>query len=112
MKILGYDYKLIEDGDDDIIGAYGRFHAKRQILQIAEGLTRQQRESTVLHEVLEALNFHGNLGLNNKIIMPLESGLYQVLTDIGMDTSLLTKELDTEGKVLSPETKAELDGLS
>ena len=94
MKILGYNYKLIEDGDDDMIGAYGRLHTKQQILQIAEGLSHQQRESTVLHEILEALSYHNNLGLGNKAIMPLEAGLYQVLTDIGMDLSLLTKELE------------------
>ena len=94
MRILGYDYKLIEDGDSDMIGTYGRFHAKTQVLQIATGLTQQQRESTVLHEILEALNYHDNLGLNDKTIMPLEAGLYQVLADMGMNLSLLTKELD------------------
>jgi len=96
MRILGYDYKLVEDGDSDTIGAFGRFHSSRQILQIAEGLTKQCRESTVLHEILEALNCHNNWGLSNKVIMPLEAGLYQVLADLGMDLSLLTKELDGE----------------
>ena len=94
MKISGYDYELVEDGNEDMIGAFGRYHARRQILQIAEDLTQQQRESTVLHEILEALSYHFNLSLTNKVIMPLEAGLYQVLTDIGMDLSLLTKELD------------------
>ena len=94
VKILGYNYRLVEDGDDEMIGAYGRLHIKQQILQIAEGLSRQQRESTVLHEILEALNFHNNLGLSHKAIMPLEAGLYQVLTDAGIDLSPLTKELD------------------
>ena len=96
MRILGYDYKLIEDGDSDTIGALGRFHSSRQILQIAEELAAQCRESTVLHEILEAISYHNNLGLGNKIIMPLETGLYQVLGDLGMDLSLLTKEIDGE----------------
>ena len=96
MRILGYDYKLIEDGDSDTIGALGRYHHDRQFIQIAEGLAMQCRESTVLHEILEAISYHNNLGLGNKIIMPLEAGLYQVLMDLGMDLSLLTKEIDSE----------------
>ncbi len=95
MKIYGYDYELVEDGDVDMIGALGRHHVRRQVLQIAEGMAQQQRESTVLHEILETLNYHNDLSLTNKVIMPLEAGLYQVLTDAGVDLSPLTKELDS-----------------
>lgn len=93
MKIFGYNYTIVEDGDSDLIGAWGRFHGKTQVLQIATGLTAQQRESTILHEVIEAANYHLELDLKHSTRMSLETALYQVLTDNGVDLSpLLPKE--------------------
>ena len=97
MNILGYDYTVVEDGDSDMIGAYGRYHGKNQVLQIASGLTEQQRVSTVLHEILEAINFHLQLKLEHNVIMSLETAVFQALTANGIDLSLLTKEIDGAG---------------
>ena len=96
MKILGYHYTIVEDGDSDHIGAFGRSHAKTLTIQIAEGLTPQQRESTVLHEIIEALNYALGLKLEHQAITSLEAGLYQVLTDHGINLTLLTQEIDCE----------------
>ena len=89
MKILGYTYKVIQEGDDDMIGSFGRHHPKGQVIQIAEGLSPDQTISTVLHEIIEALNYCMELGLEHSAKMSLESGLYQVLTDNGVDLSPL-----------------------
>ncbi len=94
MNILGYMYQLVEDVDSDFIGAFGRKHAKSQIIQIATDLVEQQRVSTVLHEIIEALNYHLELDLAHNSIMALEAGLYQVLTGNGIDLSPLVKELE------------------
>lgn len=94
MKILGYNYRLIEDGDADMIGAFGRFHAAHLVLQIAEGLEQQQRVSSILHEILEALNYHLELGMPHNARMALEASLYQVFVDNNVDLSPLTRELD------------------
>ena len=44
-------------------------------------LSTQTQETTLLHEVLEAINYKNELGLNHKQIMSLEHNLYQVLKD-------------------------------
>jgi len=94
MKILGYHYTIVEDGDTDHIGAFGRNHPRTLTIQIAKGLTPQQRESTVLHEIIEALNYALGLKLEHQAIMSLEAGLYQVLIDHGVCLAPLTREID------------------
>lgn len=95
MKILGYTYQ-IEIVDSDVMDAMGRFQARRQRLQIASDLVGDERLSTVLHEVLEALNYHLALNLRHATIMALEAGLYQVLADNGVDLNPLLGAGDGE----------------
>jgi hypothetical protein len=94
MKILGYDYRLIKEATFEKIGAAGRLHSNLQEIQIASNLVPQQVASTVLHEIIEALNYHLQLDLNHNAIMSLEASLYQVLTDNGIDLEPLTRELE------------------
>jgi len=94
MRIIGYDYTLIEDGDTDLIGGCGRLHSKKQVIQIASDLAPQQRCSTVLHEILEAINYHLQLSLGHNVVMSLEAELFGVLTCNGVDLQPLTRELD------------------
>ena len=92
MKILGYEYEVVGDGNADHMGAFGRMHAKTQTLEIAEDLHDEQIVSSILHEAIEALNYHLSLNLPHETIMSLEASLYQVLSDNGVDLSPL-KEL-------------------
>ena len=96
MKILGYHYTIVEDGDAEYIGTLGRSHLKAQMIQIAEGLASQQKESTILHEIIEALNFAFGLNLAHQDILSLEAGLYAVLTDNGVSLAPLTREINCE----------------
>lgn len=89
MKILGYSYTITEDGDSNTIGALGRFHEKSQEIQIASDLCDEQKLSTIIHEVLEAINYHLGLELSHRAIIGLETALYQFLTDNGIDLSPL-----------------------
>jgi len=93
MNILGYNYTITANLDEDTMGAYGRFHSKKLQLQIASDLCHQQEISSVLHEILEALNYHLGWGLEHKIVTGLEAGLYQVLTENGVDLMPLTKDI-------------------
>lgn len=97
LKILGYKYRVVEAGHSDIIGAFGRNHVSRQLVQIASNLVDQQRESTILHEIIEAISYHLELGLSHAVIMSLEASLYQVLTDNGIDLSPLSKLIELPG---------------
>lgn len=94
MKILGYTYKIIMEEDHD--GALGRSHIARQIIRVSPNQASQQQESTMLHEIMEALAYHLHLELpsdQHRVIMPLEAALYQVLTDAGVDLSPLLNEV-------------------
>ena len=104
MKILGYEYKIVDDGNADHMGAFGRMHAKTQTLQIAEDLHEEQIVSCILHEAIEALNYHLSWNLEHSVIMSLEASLYQVLSDNGVDLSPLSKLI--EGAVVAPSNKA------
>jgi hypothetical protein len=91
MKILGYDYTIdIEKTGEEISGA-GKFISSTQKIQLSSDLCDQQLKSTLLHEILEALNYHLELKLEHTTIMGLEVGLYQTLVDNGIDLSPLLK---------------------
>lgn len=92
MKILGYDYIVTFDGDANTMGAMGRLHPKILKMQIAKDLNPQQVNSTIIHEVIEALDEHLELELRHPTIMALEAGLYQFLVDNGVDLSPLLRE--------------------
>ena len=89
MKILGYNYTVDRSKSQDEVGAMGRFHAKSQAIQIANDINQQQDESTMIHEAIEAINYHLGLELEHKDITALEAALYQVLTDNGVDLAPL-----------------------
>ena len=74
--------------------AMGRFQSRRQRLQIADDLAGDEQLSTILHEIIEALNYHLALDLPHNAIMGLEAGLYQVLVDSGVDLSPLMNNKD------------------
>ncbi len=96
MKILGYRYRIIRKHNIDDLGAMGTFRAKPQKISIASDLTQQQVESTMLHEIIEALNYHLALGLEHPVIMRLEAALYQCLVDNGVDLAPLSVSIETE----------------
>ena len=89
MKILGYNYEVIIKEGSSYIDAFGKLNAKELQIQIAADLVPAQITSTLLHEIIEALNYHLQLELPHRTIMSLESGLYQTLTDNGVDLSVL-----------------------
>ena len=94
VKILGYTYR-VEVVDSDAMDAMGRFQSRRQRLQIADDLAGDELLSTLLHEVIEALNYHLALDLPHNAIMQLEAGLYQVLADNGVNLAPLLENHET-----------------
>lgn len=92
MKILGYTYKLKKKNDSEFLDAMGRFHSRTQAIFLATDQNKEQKMSTVLHEIIEALNYHLELKLDHNVIMSLEASLYQVLNDNGVDLSPLLKD--------------------
>ena len=82
IKILGYDYNIdYEDSFNEGHEEMGRCCAPKQQITINEKLHDEQQASTLLHEIIEALNYHMEIGLEHNAIMNLEAGLYQVIKD-------------------------------
>jgi len=51
------------------------------VILLNKGLKQEQKESTLLHEIIEAINSANDLGLTHQTIQTLEASLYQVLKD-------------------------------
>jgi hypothetical protein len=100
LKILGYDYKVILAPSVDAGGFHdaGNCSSLNQVIALAPGLNDQALASTLIHEVLEALNYHLSLELDHGTIMALETGLFQVLNDNGVDISVMLPKRKKEKK--------------
>ncbi len=91
LKILGYDYALSQE---PVIGLENRgfFNAEVQTIRIAQEMSQQSKEATVLHEIIHALDFALAIDLSETQVRQLEHGLYQVLTANGVSLSPLLIE--------------------
>lgn len=82
VKIGGYIYdcmlvpNLTRDND-----ALGCSCGNSLRIEIEESLPHENKESTLLHEILEQINFRYELCLEHKQITILEATLYQVIKD-------------------------------
>lgn len=82
LNIMGktFDVEKVKDLKfDDGDACHGICYFSEQKIAIDPGYPVQIRESTLLHEIIEAINFMCELGLRHNQIMTLETGLYQVL---------------------------------
>ena len=93
MNILGFTVKVVEEGTYDDIGAFGKFHPKTMKIQVASDLSTEQKTSTVLHEILEAIRGGLDLDIEHGDINRLEAGLFQALQANGVDLSPLIREI-------------------
>jgi hypothetical protein len=85
MNILGYEYTIDMTQREDQLGSLGRCSGKLLHIDIANDMNPQQTQSTMLHEIIEAINYHLQLHLEHGVIAALETSLYQVLTVNGVD---------------------------
>lgn len=91
LKIIGFNWKVKSDKDVTYEGnCFGSTHTQSQTIYLEPGATntKQNREKTLVHEILHALWWQMGLGkrddikkFEEEIIHPLSSGLYQVLKD-------------------------------
>lgn len=83
VKILGYKYDILYSPDVKSGGmeSAGRCVLGKQLIIIDPGQVHQQQMSSILHEVIEALNYHLVLSLPHNVIMQLEAGLFQFICD-------------------------------
>lgn len=83
IKIGGYIIDI--DYDDRLIanhGDVGQYSPVEQKITLAAGLTKQQEEETLIHEVLEAINDIYELGLeHDEQLCKLSVIAHQIITD-------------------------------
>ena len=83
IKIGGHIFDIhIEDrsknGVDDKLGSC---NAAQNTIWLDTSQSQTQLESTLLHEIIEAIDWQQQLELDHKTISQLENALYQVLRD-------------------------------
>jgi hypothetical protein len=78
IKILGKTYKVkyIKGLAD-----YGSTEFESQTILIKDGMTEENKQSVLLHEIIEILNEDFNLSLPHQTIQTLEAGLFAIYKD-------------------------------
>ena len=96
MKVRFTDYTINYSLTKQELGAkypeikrpIGVFDPNEKMIFIAKGLTAVELESTLIHEIMEAINYDYGVGLTHySKIDKLERALYQVLTDLDIRIS-------------------------
>ena len=114
LNILGYSYTLYtevpmsdiptdspEDGGKNV----GLTNLDTKEMWVASDMDKDQKDSVLIHEIIEAINYHLELNLQHNQIMALEVGLHQVFQDSGVELSPLLEE-----SYLHDRTTGELNG--
>ena len=91
LNILGNDYAVFLSTVREL-DSLGTAHTSNLEIKIAADIPFQQQQSTMIHEIIEAVQWHLGLKLPHRVIAALETGLYQVLTANGVDLAPLLKE--------------------
>ena len=81
LDICGLTYRVREERDPKADGraADGFCHPRSQLIILRRGLHPESLRSTLLHEIIEAVNVTYCLHLPHRAIELLEVGLYQAL---------------------------------
>lgn len=94
MRILGYNYGIIRDLDMKDIenGNAGLVDLDKHLIYVGNDMDDDSKTSVIIHEIIEAINYHLELKLKHPQIMAFEVGIHQVLVENGVDLSPLLKD--------------------
>lgn len=82
IKILGHSYSIIVHEEEKTgNSSLGTHWGVSQKIYLNAKQNKEMIESTLLHEVIEAVNYHLSLKLPHQMIIRLETALYQVLKE-------------------------------
>lgn len=90
MDILGYNYE-VKKTDMDTDGTWGCLVFLKNEIRINSILSKEKALSTIIHEIIEAGNYHLELNLEHPKITCLEVLIFKTLTDAGVDLSPLLR---------------------
>ena len=94
LKILGRRWEIeFKPGGEPLgIDEIGCSDSEKQLITIKDGLKPDQERSTALHEVLHGISEMLGLGLTEKQVQGLETGLFSVLRDNARFVSYLRRK--------------------
>ena len=92
VRILGYEHTV---EIKSMLGSAGRSMLDHQMIELDSDLCEEQMDSTLIHEVIEQINKHLSLNLDEQQICGLESGVYSFLKDGGVDLSVIMEKGET-----------------
>lgn len=93
INILGYTYTVDKSLSlEDMQGNIGLCDLDRKTLQIANDIDMDYTNSVVIHEILEAINYHLAVELSENQIKQLEVGLSQTFSQNGVNVIPLHTE--------------------
>jgi len=82
IKVGGVPFEIIlRNGTNGESTSYGSCNAGAQKIWVSEAVGKQQQETTLVHEVLEAINTLYELNLEHTQISCLETALYAFIVD-------------------------------
>ena len=83
LKICGFTYEIIlEDRKHKRgVNAPATCNSEQHKIWIDANQCQEEQEASLIHEILEALNYHFQLEMPHKTISTLEATLYQILKE-------------------------------
>lgn len=87
------DSDLIKDGQE----CFGRIDFDKQVIYLNSAYSKEQREATLIHEILHGIDNLYQIDLSEKQVALLADGLYTVIKDNGglINGSNASNENDT-----------------
>lgn len=94
VQVLGYEYGVQMDRTREDMQSLGRRDSDLLIIRIAKDMPQALQISTLIHEVIEAANYHLELNIDHRAICALEAVMYLFLTAAGVDLRPLLETKD------------------
>lgn len=94
MKIFGYEYTVREDIDINNRGLLGICDSDKHEIVLSVGMSKQQKVSVIIHEIVEAVLDHLGIDLDHQWIVVIETVIHMILTTNGIDLTPLLSEIN------------------
>jgi hypothetical protein len=79
LNILGHDYNVDLTNDLLCTETMGVHCKDKSKIVVCADISESQQASTLLHEIIEAINSMQEIGLEHQQICQIEAGLFQVM---------------------------------
>ena len=79
INILGYNFVISKKYTSHQLGSLGDIDLNKQVIRVAREVCPELKETTILHEIIESLNYIQNMKLSHTNIEKLELGLFSTL---------------------------------